>query len=174
MMEDLRYPIGRFVADTFTDAVRRRCVDALAALPQNLEAAVDGWSEVMLDTPYRPEGWTVRQLVHHVADSHLNAYIRFRLALTEEKPLVKTYDQEKWAALADARTAPVDLSLRLIRALHQRWVLLLGSLAAADFERRLNHPELGEISLGFLLQLYAWHGSHHVAHIAGLEKRLGW
>ncbi len=173
-MEDLRYPIGRFTAETFTDDVRRRCVDAVAALPKALEESVDGWSEFMLDTPYRPEGWTVRQLVHHVADSHLNAYIRFRLALTEENPLVKTYDQERWAELIDARTAPVDISLRLVRALHQRWVLLLGSVAAADFERKLTHPEHGEITLGFLLQLYAWHGRHHVAHIAGLEKRMGW
>ncbi|MDZ7344493.1 MAG: putative metal-dependent hydrolase, partial [candidate division KSB1 bacterium] len=127
-----------------------------------------------LDTPYRPEGWTVRQLVHHVPDSHLNAYIRFKLAITEEKPTIKTYEEKLWSELHDARTAPIEISLALLEALHKRWVLFLQSLNPSDFARPFHHPELGTMNLDTLLRLYAWHGRHHVAQITSLRERMGW
>jgi hypothetical protein len=173
-MEDLRFPVGRFAAEEFSPEACGRWVDAIAAMPEKLERSVAGLTEAQLDTPYRPEGWTVRQLVHHVADSHMNAFVRFRLALTEDMPIVKTYSQERWADLPDARTAPAEASLRLIRPLHERWTLLLRALTPDHFRRSMQHPELGAINLGFLLQLYAWHGRHHVAHIEGLRHRMKW
>jgi uncharacterized damage-inducible protein DinB len=139
-----------------------------------MRAAVAGLSDEQLDTPYRDGGWTVRQLVHHVPDSHLNAYTRFRLALTEPEPTIKPYDQAAWAELGDSRTAPIAMSLLLLEALHQRWVALLESLAAGDFERRFRHPEIGLVTLGEVLGMYAWHGPHHVAHITALRHRNGW
>lgn len=173
-MEDLRFPVGRFVAEEFSPAGCEQWVAALAVLPSRLEEAATGLSDAQLDTPYRPGGWTVRQVIHHVADSHLNAAVRWRLALTEESPVIKTYDQGRWAELADARTAPAEMSLRLVRAIHERWVLLLQTLQPEDYERTIQHPEWGKITLGFILQLYAWHGRHHVAHIEGLRRRMGW
>ena len=131
-------------------------------------------AEEQLETPYRPGGWTVRQLVHHVADSHLNSYTRFRLALTEDAPAIKGYDQERWAELADARTAPVLVSLVLLEALHRRWVQLLRSMTPADFARTFVHSELGKVSLDRNLALYAWHGEHHTGHITGLRERMAW
>jgi uncharacterized damage-inducible protein DinB len=137
-------------------------------------AAVQGLTGQQLDARYRPGGWTVRQVVHHVADSHLNAYIRFRLALTEDEPTIKPYDQAKWAELPDARTAPAETSLQLIDSLHQRWVVLLRSMSDADFARSFLHPERGVMRLDTTLAMYAWHSRHHRAHITGLRERMGW
>jgi uncharacterized damage-inducible protein DinB len=156
------------------EAERQQWLADIDETPARLWAAVTGLTEAQLDTPYRPGGWTVRQLVHHLADSHLNSYVRFRLALTEDEPTIKPYDQELWANLSDARTAPAGLSLTLLDTLHQRWVLLLRSLKPEDFTRALKHPELGRVTLEKYLALYAWHGKHHVAHITGLRQRSGW
>lgn len=174
-MSDLRYPIGRFAADPdVTEEKRRRWIGEIANTPDSLRGAVDGLSAEPLDTPYRSGGWTVRQVVHHLPDSHLNAYVRFRLALTEREPTIKPYDEAAWAELADARTAPVGISLALLEALHRRWTLLLRSLSPADFPRAFRHPELGTVMLDTYLQMYAWHGRHHVAHITSLRERMGW
>ena len=144
----------------------------MAALPARIHEAVAGLNDAQLDTPYRPGGWTVRQVVHHVADSHMNGYIRVKLALTEDVPTIKTYEEAAWAELADSR-ADVDVSLALLDALHTRWVLLLRSLSEADYERTFNHPEWGLMTLGTLLRLYEWHGRHHVAHITRMRERMG-
>ena len=173
---DLRYPVGRFRFDpaAVTAADRARWIDQIAAAPAALRAAVAGLDDRQLDTPYRPGGWTVRQLAHHVPDSHLNAYVRFKLALTEHEPVIKPYDEGAWAALADSRL-PIDVSLRLLDALHERWLVLLRAMSPADFERRLGHPEWEQpLSRDTMLQLYAWHGRHHVAHVTGLREREGW
>jgi hypothetical protein len=172
---DLQYPIGRFDWRGQNSADdRRRLIDAIDQTPANLRAAVEDLSEQQVDTPYRPGGWTVRQVTHHVPDSHMNAYIRFRLALTEEEPTIKPYDESRWAELADARTAPVETSLALLEALHLRWAMLLRSLSEADFGRQFRHPEMGVVSLDKNLALYAWHGRHHVAHVMFLRERMGW
>jgi hypothetical protein len=139
-----------------------------------MRAAVQGLSPQQLDTRYRPQGWTVRQVVHHVPDSHMNAYIRFKLALTETEPTIKPYEQQLWAELADSRETPVETSLILLECLHQRWVLLLKRIADAGWQRTFRHPELGIVRLDTNLALYAWHGRHHVAHITGLRERMGW
>jgi uncharacterized damage-inducible protein DinB len=135
---------------------------------------VKGLTDAQLDTPYRPQGWTVRQVVHHLSDSHLNAYVRFKLAITEEEPTIKTYEEKLWSELDDARTAPIEMSLALLEALHKRWVLFLKSLTPSNFARKFRHPELGIMNLDALLRLYAWHGRHHVAHISSLRERMGW
>jgi hypothetical protein len=172
---DLRYPIGQFQdAGPVTDEQRQRLIDQIAAAPTKLRAAVEGLSAQQLDTPYRPGGWTIRQVVHHLPDSHLNSYIRFRLALTEDEPTIKPYYENRWAELDDARHAPIDLSLALLEALHRRWVLLLRSLGPQDLARTFIHPELGVVDLEKNLSLYAWHGRHHVAHITSLRERMGW
>jgi uncharacterized damage-inducible protein DinB len=172
---DLQYPIGRFeFPRAVSDEDRARFVEQIAQTPANLRAAVAGLSEEQLDTPYRPGGWTVRQVVHHVPDSHMNSYVRFRLALTEDEPTIKPYDESRWAELADSRTAPVETSLALLESLHERWVRLLRSLSSTDFRRQFRHPELGPVSLEKNLALYAWHGRHHVAHITSLRERMGW
>ncbi len=174
-MDDLKYPVGLFVADpNVTEEKRRRWIEEIAVTPDKLRAAVTGLTPEQLDTPYRPGGWTVRQVVHHMADSHMNAYIRFKLALTEKEPTIKTFEQDEWAGLADGRTAPVETSVMLVEALHRRWVLLLRSLTLADFARTFVHPELGRVTLDTYLQMYAWDGRHHVAHITSLRTRLGW
>jgi hypothetical protein len=174
-MTDLQYPIGQpALRDDLTDQERRILIDAIAVAPGALRAAVAGLSPPQLDTPYRPGGWTVRQVVHHLADSHLNSYVRFRLALTEEEPTIKPYDQARWAELEDACAAPPELSLALLESLHARWVQLLRSLGPADFARTFRHPELGLMTLDRNLQLYAWHGRHHIAHITSLRTRMGW
>ncbi len=174
-MTDLRYPVGKFKLDgDITEAGRRDLIESIARAPAKLRAAVEGLSPEQLDTPYRPDGWTVRQVVHHLPDSHLNAYIRFRLALTEDEPAIKTYEQERWAELEDARTAPVDLSLALLESLHRRWVLLLRALPPAAFARTFRHPELGVVTLDQQLRMYEWHGRHHVAHITSLKQSMGW
>jgi uncharacterized damage-inducible protein DinB len=174
-MTERQYPIGkvRFEADV-TQEKRRAWIRQIADAPGALRAAVAGLDDRKLDTPYRPGGWTVRQVLHHVPDSHLNAYIRFKWALTEDNPTIKPYDEAAWATIADtARTDPA-VSLALLDALHRRWVVLLESMAAEDFSRPLVHPESGPMTLDRLLQVYAWHGRHHVAHITELRKREGW
>src|SRR5688572_26371057 len=172
---DLRYPIGRFrKVASLTAAEREAAIDAIAATPIRLRAAILGLTPEQLDTPYRPDGWTVRQLVHHVADSHINSYVRFRLAMTEDNPAIKSYEEARWAELEDARNAPIEISLALLDALHQRWVRLLRSLGPDDFSRTVNHPEHGTISLDSLLALYDWHGRHHVSHVTRLRQRMGW
>ena len=172
---DLQFPIGPFQwTGEASEEQLRRFADELAETPMRLRTAVLGLSEGQLDTPYRPGGWTVRQVVHHLPDSHLNGYTRFRLGLTEDLPTIKPYDQARWAELPDARTAPVALSLTLLESLHARWVMLLRSMTALDFARTIQHPELGVLKLDRYAALYAWHGRHHVAHITSLRDRLGW
>lgn len=172
---DLRYPIGRLTwPQPVTPDARSLWIEQIAALPDALEDAVRGLTDAQMDETYRPGGWTVRQVVHHVADSHINAYVRFRWALTLDANPVKTYREADWAELADARTAPVELSLSLIRALHRRWKVLLESLAEKDFGLSLEHPEDGTLTLERLLATYAWHGRHHVAHVTSLRDRRGW
>jgi uncharacterized damage-inducible protein DinB len=172
---DLRYPIGPFrIGGTPTDEQIQRAISEIAEAPAKLRAAVEGLTPEQLDTPYRPGGWTVRQVVHHVPDSHLNSYCRFKLALTEDEPTIKAYHEGRWAELDEARTAPVEVSLALLESLHKRWVLMLKSLAPRDFDRAFRHPELGLVSLAKNVCLYAWHGRHHVAHITSLRERMGW
>jgi hypothetical protein len=174
-MSDLRYPVGKFHYDApYTQEQRTKLIDEIAQAPANLRAAVKGLTSQQLDTPYRPEGWTVRQVVHHVPDSHLNAYIRFKLALTEDEPTIKPYFEDRWANLADTRATPVEVSLALMDNLHDRWVRLLRSLQVEDWKRTFRHPELGVVSLDKNLGIYAWHGRHHVAHITSLRERNGW
>lgn len=174
-MSDLRYPIGKFTYDgPFTEVQRQEAVKYIAETPANLRAAIRGLSEKQLDTPYRPEGWSVRQVVHHVPDSHLNSYVRFKLALTEKEPTIKPYAEDRWAELADTKTTPVEVSLTMLDSLHDRWVRLLRSLGPEDWKRAFRHPELGPMTLDKNLALYSWHGRHHVAHITGLRKREGW
>ena len=174
--DDLRYPIGQFRFEGGGDPRRREeRIGEIASAPAHLRAAVAGLSPSQLDTPYRDKGWTVRQVVHHLPDSHLNAYTRMKLALTEDEPTIKPYEEARWAELPDARTGPVEISLGLLESLHHRWVLLLRQLRPADFGRRFRHPELGRsLELDELIALYAWHGRHHVAHITNLRHRMGW
>lgn len=173
--EALRYPVGPFQTPGKVSAEQRKeWIREIERLPENLRRAVAGVSEQQLETQYRPGGWTVRQVVHHVADSHLNSYTRFRLAVTEDVPTIKTYNEADWAELADAKTAPVELSLQLLEALHARWVLLLRSFGDAEFARKIFHPEWGEVSVEELLAQYEWHCRHHVAHINRLREREGW
>jgi uncharacterized damage-inducible protein DinB len=175
-MTDLRYPIGRFTLPTeITEPQRAGWIDDVACAPSALRAAVTGLSPAQLDTPYRPGGWTVRQVVHHVPDSHLNAYTRFKLALTEAEPTIKPYDEARWAELRDTAVVPTDISLTMLEALHARWVGLLRSMSPAEFGRTFRHPEHGRIfTLDETLAIYAWHGRHHVAHITTLRERNGW
>ena len=172
---ELRYPVGKFHYEgEMTEEARRRAIEEIAATPAKLRVAVKGLTPQQLDTPYRPEGWTVRQVVHHLPDSHLNAYVRFKLALTEDAPTIKPYEQERWAKLEDTQKTPVEVSLALLDSLHQRWVVLLKSLGPVDFARTFRHPEQGIVTLDKQLALYAWHGRHHVAHVAALRERMGW
>ena len=172
---DLRYPVGKWQPPKgIGDAGRQTLIDRIEQAPAKLAAAVHGLTAAQLDTPYRPEGWTVRQVVHHVPDSHLNAYVRFKLALTEDAPTIRTYEQQLWSELTDARVGPVEISLALLEALHQRWVLLLRSLQGKDFARTFRHPELGVMTLDEQLHHYEWHGRHHIAHITSLRERRGW
>ena len=174
-MEDPRYPIGRFeFPAAISDQDRRAFVAQMNEAPAQVRAAVAGLGPAQLDTPYRDGGWTVRQVVHHLPDSHLNAYVRFRLALTEREPVIKPYEESLWAELPDARTSPVDVSLTLLEALHQRWVLLMRAMEAAQWTRTFRHPERGVMTLESTLALYAWHGRHHTAQINGLRKRMRW
>jgi DinB superfamily len=174
-MSDPRYPLGRFTPDAEpTPATRARHIEAIAGLPQRMRKALAGLNNNQLNTPYREGGWTVRQVVHHVPDSHLNAYIRFKWTLTEEKPIIKPYDEGAWAALKDSELTPVDVSLNLMEGLHARWAVLLRSLKAEDFRRTFIHPESGPHDIDWLLGLYSWHGNHHLAHITSLRERMKW
>ena len=172
---DLSYPIGKFdFQQTVTPGQYGGLIEEMAAAPGLFRDAVRGLDDSQLDTPYRPGGWTVRQTVHHVADSHMNSFIRMRLALTESEPTIHPYDQQAWSELTDSRTAPVEVSLQLIESLHARWVLLLKTLGDAELARSFRHPELGLVRLDTNLALYAWHGRHHAAHITALRQRNGW
>ncbi len=172
---DPRYPIGKFeMPAQITPQLRQKAIDSIASTPAKLRAAVALLSEAQLDTPYREGGWTVRQVVHHVPDSHLNAYIRLKLALTEDKPTIKPYDEASWAKLADSKTTPITISQALLDAVHTRWDHLWRSLQPADFSRQLVHPEHGDRTVDWLLFLYEWHGRHHTAHVTELRKKKGW
>jgi DinB family protein len=176
MIQDMRYPIGRFKydGDSSREAIDRSIAD-IAALPALLRAAANGLSVDQLNTPYRDGGWTVREVVHHVPDSHMNAYVRCKLALTEQSPTVKPYDEAAWSRLGDVKVVPIDVSLMLLETLHTRWVALLQSLPDADFERSYIHPEQQRmVPLREVVALYAWHGRHHTAHILSLRERNGW
>ena len=172
---DPRYPIGTFqMPSEITPAARQQAVTTIAETPAKMRAAVNGLSESQLDTPYRDGGWTIRQVVHHVPDSHLNAYVRLKLALTEISPVIRPYAEDKWAQLADSRSTPIEVSLILLESLHARWDVLWHSLKTEDFARKLVHPEHGERTIDWLASLYAWHGRHHVAHITELRKAKSW
>jgi hypothetical protein len=172
---DLRYPIGKYDSKaSLTPAERADAIAQIADTPKALRDAVAGFSQEQFDVPYRPGGWTVRQLVHHIPDSHINSYVRFKLALTESEPTIKPYDEALWANLADSRDTPVEVSLMLLESLHHRWVVLLRSMRSEDFARRLLHPERGAMTLDDMVGLYAWQGRHHVAHITSLRRREGW
>lgn len=166
-MTNPRFPIGEFRRpDRLSDAEREEALAKIESAPRSLRRALEGISESQLESTYREGGWTIRQVVHHLADSHVNSYTRFRFALTEDHPTIKAYDERKWAELADARTLPVEVSLNLLDALHMRWVALLRSLKPADYSRTIDHPENGTMTIDQLLAMYAWHGEHHVAHVA--------
>ena len=167
--EDLRYPVGKFDKSTTGPERRSEYIQTIADLPTNITAAVNGLTEEQLDTPYREGGWTVRQVVHHVPDSHLNSYCRFKLALTEPTPTIRPYDEAAWAELPDSRLTPIETSLTLLDSLHDRWTRLLRSMSEADFRRKLVHPENGEMTLDNMVALYAWHSRHHVSHITALR-----
>lgn len=174
-MTDPRFPVGKFsYAGTPTPDQKQVFLQEIAQTPARLRAAVNGLSESQLDTPYRPGGWTVRQVVHHVPDSHLNSYVRFKLALTEEEPTIKPYAEDRWAELADTRATPIEVSLTLLESLHDRWVRLLRSLTPEQWKRTFRHPEMGPMDLDKTLALYAWHGRHHVAHVTELRKEKSW
>jgi hypothetical protein len=171
---DLRYPVGEFTMPaSVTPPMRVDAIGAITALPLKMREAVRSLSDAQLDTPYRPGGWTVRQVVHHVGDSHVNAFIRVKLALTEDNPTVKPYDEKAFAQLADQRL-PIDVSLALLDGLHARWAAVLDSLTPPQFARPLHHPEIGAITIDYLVQTYGWHSRHHVAHITRWREREGW
>src|SRR5579859_7137051 len=174
-MTDLRYPIGKFHFEgPLTEQQKQAALDEIANTPANLRMAIQGLTEAQLEMPYRPGGWTVRQVVHHVPDSHLNSYVRFKLALTEDEPTIKPYAEDRWAELADSKETPIEVSLTLLEALHDRWVRLLRSLTPQEWKKQFRHPELGVVPLEKNVGLYAWHGKHHVAHVTELRKRMGW
>jgi hypothetical protein len=172
---DPRYPIGKLeIPAAVTPALRQSAIETISQTPAKFRAAVKGLNDAQLDTPYREGGWTVRQLVHHLPDSHVNAYVRLKLALTESAPTIKPYAEEKWAQLDDSRSTPIEVSLALLESLHTRWVLLLRALTPEDFARKLVHPDHGEKNVDWLLFVYAWHGPHHTAHVTELRKSKGW
>lgn len=174
-LEELRFPLGSFTWNgEWDEELRSNWTKGIRELPANLRKAVAGLTEEQLDTPYRPEGWTVRQVVHHVADSHMNSYIRFKLALTEEEPVIKPYREDLWAELPDS-SAPVDISLKLLEGLHERWCMLLEQMSEEEFSRAFFHPESGQlVPLRRALGLYDWHSKHHTAHITSLRGRMNW
>jgi hypothetical protein len=172
---DASYPIGKYQRpESVSVHQRMEAIAALAALPGMLSDAVKGLDREQLDTPYREGGWTVRQVIHHVPDSHMNAYVRFKLALTENEPTIKPYDEAAWARLNDTAETPPEVSLALLENLHKRWVVLMRGISEAGWKRQFVHPELGKTVLETYLALYAWHGRHHVAHVTELRKRMGW
>lgn len=174
MDENLSFPIGKFHSAKVTEDLRKNFIKTIESLPENLRQAVTDLTEDQLEAQYRPDGWTVRQVVHHIADSHSNSLIRFKLALTEDVPPIKPYAEDLWAELADSKHAPVELSLNQIDSIHARWTLILKAMSAEDFDRKLFHPEHGEVDLNYLLNLYDWHSRHHLAHILELRKRNNW
>jgi uncharacterized damage-inducible protein DinB len=174
-MSDPRYPIGKFSFDgTLTPDQKKQHLHDIEQTPTRFRAAVSGLSDQQLNTPYRDGGWTVRQVTHHVPDSHMNAYIRFKLALTEDEPTIRPYMEDRWAELPEARQAPVEVSLALLGNLHERWTMMLKNISEADWKRTFQHPEMGLMSLGKTLALYAWHGKHHTAHVTKLREKMGW
>lgn len=174
-MADPRYPIGKFSFEgALTEDQKLKFLDDVEQTPTRLRAAVQGLSEQQLDTPYRDGGWTVRQLVHHVPDSHVNSYVRFKLALTEEEPTIRPYMEDRWAELPEAKTAPVELSLGLLESLHKRWNLTMRAIKPNEWKRTFRHPEMGSMNLEKALALYAWHGRHHVAQVTALREKMGW
>ncbi len=174
-MPDPRYPIGRFEPPaTYDEAFREQSIAHIAHLPTAMRAAVAGLNDAQLDTPYRDGGWTIRQVVHHVPDSHMHAYIRTKFALAEEEPSIKAYDEARWANFPDANAPGVDVSLGILDGLHKRWVTLLRSLGPGDFSRALYHPENGRMTVDLILALYSWHSRHHTAHITSARARHGW
>jgi hypothetical protein len=175
-MNDVRYPIGPFssVGRTLTQEERAQLIHAIEGHPARMRAAVGGLDDAQLDTPYREGGWTSRQVVHHVVDSHVNAYVRFKLAVTEDHPTIRPYEEHVWAELPDGKSAPVDGSLAILDALHARWVSFLRGLSAEDFTRTLHYPDMGDVTVDFLLEMYGWHGPHHEAHVTSLRQRRGW
>ena len=174
-MSDPRYPIGKFSFDgTLSDAQRKQYIDDISKAPAALRSAIKGLSPQQLDTPYRDGGWTVRQVVHHVPESHMNAYIRFKLALTEDDPTIKPYMEDRWAKLEDVQATPIEVSLALLDSLHDRWVRLLRLIKPEEWKRTFRHPELGSVSLDKNVALYSWHGKHHVAHVTSLREKMGW
>jgi hypothetical protein len=174
-MEDLRYPIGKYIEQPFSDAQLREWLLDIQTLPQQIEYAITNLDEFQLETPYRDGGWTVKQLVHHVADSHMNAYIRFKLGLTEDTPTIKPYDEAAWAEMSDTKNLPVNLSVTILYAVHRRWMEILENISTGEWDRKVIHPEHNkEMTLWVLLGMYAWHSRHHVAHITNLRKRMNW
>ena len=174
-MSDPRFPIGKFIfAGSPDQAQRKKLIDDIAQTPAAMRAAVKGLTPQQVETPYRDGGWTVRQVTHHVSESHMNGYIRFKLALTEDTPTIKPYMEDRWAELPDVQSTPLDVSLALLDSLHDRWVRLLRALQPQDWKRTFNHPELGIVPLEKNLALYSWHGRHHAAHITELRKKMGW
>lgn len=175
-LQALRFPIGEFVSKTEHTAEEISAyISAIEAFPQKIRAEIEGLTDKQLDTPYRPGGWTVRQVVHHVADSHLNSYLRFKLALTEDTPTIKPYFEDRWAELPEAKSGSMELSLPLLESLHKRWVTMLRSISPEQMKRKFYHPEQKkEFSLDWLMSLYGWHCSHHLAHITELKKRMNW
>jgi len=175
MQKDPRYPIGRFDRNIIViKEMRNDFIKTIETLPEQLKREVESLSPQQLDTPYREDGWTVRQVVHHIPDSHINAYVRFKLALTEDNPQIKTYEEHLWAELPDTFNTPIDVSLKLLDSVHTRWAILLNTLSDKQFERTFQHPEWGNITLSRTLALYAWHSKHHLAHIIELKKSMGW
>lgn len=174
-MEELKYPIGKYEPLPFSEEQKQQWLLDIQWLPEQVEHAVLNLDEAQLQTPYRPDGWTVHQLVHHIADSHMNAYIRFKLALTEENPTIKPYEEKKWALLADTQNLPINISITILHALHRRWVEILKQISDTEWNRTVYHPESKRtMTLWFLLGMYAWHGRHHIAHITRLREREGW
>jgi uncharacterized damage-inducible protein DinB len=175
MTTDPRYPIGKFsFHGVLTADQRKSMLDDIEQTPARVRAAVRGLSDQQLNTPYREGGWTVRQLAHHVPDSHMNAYIRFKLALTEDEPTIRPYMEDRWAELPESKQAPIEVSLALLENLHQRWTLVLKNISDADWKRTFRHPEMGLLSLEKTLALYSWHGRHHTAQVTALRDKMGW
>ncbi len=172
---DQRYPIGKYEPQPFSQDQKKKWLQDIKFLPQDVEFAIQNLDFEQLETPYRNGGWKVQQLVHHIADSHMNAYIRFKLGLTENNPTIKPYEEKKWALLTDVETVPINVSITLLHALHQRWYAAIKDLTDKQWKRTVVHPEHGtQMSLWHLLGLYAWHGRHHVKHITDLRERMGW